>query len=68
MIDRLAHKAHVLDISREKGGRFEETVAWLESSKSKQTTVKKGTVDWNKWTSFELARVDQSSLDKNKIL
>jgi hypothetical protein len=66
MIDRLAHKAHVLDISREKGGRFEETVAWLESSKSKQTTVKKGTVDWNKWTSFELARVDQSSLDKNR--
>jgi len=42
MIDRLAHKAHVLDISREKGGRFEETVAWLESSESKQTTVKKG--------------------------
>jgi len=39
MIDRLAHKAHVLDISREKGGRFEETVAWLESkphAKAKQ--------------------------------
>jgi DNA replication protein DnaC len=34
MIDRLAHKAHVLDISREKGGRFEETVAWLDSKKS----------------------------------
>jgi DNA replication protein DnaC len=33
LIDRLAHKAHVLDISREKGGRFEETIAWLESSK-----------------------------------
>jgi DNA replication protein DnaC len=31
MIDRLAHKAHVLDISREKGGRFEETIAWLEN-------------------------------------
>jgi DNA replication protein DnaC len=31
LIDRLAHKAHVLDISREKGGRFEETLAWLES-------------------------------------
>jgi len=30
LIDRLAHKAHVLDISREKGGRFEETIAWLE--------------------------------------
>jgi len=30
LIDRLAHKAHVLDISREKGGRFEETLAWLE--------------------------------------
>jgi DNA replication protein DnaC len=29
LIDRLAHKAHVLDISREKGGRFEETLAWL---------------------------------------
>jgi DNA replication protein DnaC len=33
LIDRLAHKAHILDISRDKGGRFEETIAWLESSK-----------------------------------
>lgn len=33
LIDRLAHKAHILDISREKGGRFEETIAWLEKSK-----------------------------------
>jgi DNA replication protein DnaC len=32
LIDRLAHKAHVLDISREHGGRFEETVAWLSNS------------------------------------
>ena len=31
MIDRLAHKAHVLDISREHGGRFEETLAWLKN-------------------------------------
>jgi DNA replication protein DnaC len=29
-IDRLAHKAHIMDISREKGGRLEETLAWLE--------------------------------------
>ena len=33
LIDRLAHKAHILDISRDKGGRFEETIAWLELSK-----------------------------------
>ncbi len=32
LIDRLAHKAHVLDISRDKGGRFEETIAWLEET------------------------------------
>ena len=32
LIDRLAHKAHILDMSREKGGRFEETIAWLEHS------------------------------------
>lgn len=32
MIDRLAHKAHILDISREQGGRFEETLAWLKNS------------------------------------
>ena len=25
-VDRLAHKGHILDISREKGGRFEETM------------------------------------------
>jgi len=30
-VDRLAHKAHILDISRDKGGRFEETVAWLNN-------------------------------------
>lgn len=33
MIDRLAHKAHILDISREKGGRYEETLAWLGGEK-----------------------------------
>ena len=33
LIDRLAHKAHILDISRDKGGRFEETIAWIEESK-----------------------------------
>jgi DNA replication protein DnaC len=32
--DRLAHKGHILDISREKGGRLEETIAWIESRKS----------------------------------
>jgi len=33
LIDRLAHKAHILDISRDKGGRFEETIAWLDSKR-----------------------------------
>lgn len=33
LIDRLAHKAHIMDISRDKGDRFEETIAWLEDSK-----------------------------------
>jgi DNA replication protein DnaC len=33
LIDRLAHKAHVLDISRHKGGRFKETIAWIQHSK-----------------------------------
>ena len=33
LIDRLAHKAHVLDISRDNGGRFEETIAWLDSKR-----------------------------------
>jgi DNA replication protein DnaC len=31
LVDRLAHKAHVLDMSREQGGRFEETLAWLKN-------------------------------------
>jgi len=30
-VDRLAHKAHILDISRDTGGRFEETLAWLKN-------------------------------------
>lgn len=33
-VDRLAHKGHILDISREKGGRFEETMAWLKGKSS----------------------------------
>ena len=34
-VDRLTHKAHILDISRENGGRFEETIAWLEERKAR---------------------------------
>jgi DNA replication protein DnaC len=33
--DRLTHKAHILDISREGGGRFEETLAWMEERKAR---------------------------------
>jgi DNA replication protein DnaC len=33
LVDRLAHKAHILDISRDKGGRYEETIAWLQDPK-----------------------------------
>lgn len=35
IVDRLAHKAHVLDISRENSHRFEETIAWLKSKQAK---------------------------------
>jgi len=34
-VDRLTHKAHILDISRENGGRFEETLAWMEERKAR---------------------------------
>jgi len=34
-VDRLTHKAHILDISREGGGRFEETLAWIEERKAR---------------------------------
>ena len=34
VVDRLTHKGHILDISREKGGRFEETMTWLENRKA----------------------------------
>ena len=34
VVDRLTHKGHILDISREKGGRFEETMAWMEERKN----------------------------------
>jgi len=33
IVDRLAHKAHILDISRETSHRFEETISWLKSQK-----------------------------------
>lgn len=39
MIDRLAHKAHVLDISREHGGRFEETIAWMSNMSDTNPTT-----------------------------
>lgn len=32
IVDRLAHKAHVLDISRETSHRYEETLSWLRAS------------------------------------
>ena len=32
MVDRLAHKAHVLDITRPTSHRFEETISWLKSN------------------------------------
>ncbi len=31
IVDRLAHKAHILDISRETSHRFEETISWLKT-------------------------------------
>jgi len=34
VVDRLTHKGHILDISRERGGRFEETIAWMEKRKN----------------------------------
>jgi DNA replication protein DnaC len=34
VVDRLTHKGHILDISREIGGRFEETMAWIEERKA----------------------------------
>ena len=45
MIDRLAHKAHVLDISRDEGGRFEETLAWMTNNQAENNiflTAKSG--------------------------
>ena len=31
IVDRLAHKAHILDITRETSHRFEETIAWIKT-------------------------------------
>lgn len=33
IVDRLAHKAHIMDISREISHRYEETMAWMKNSK-----------------------------------
>ncbi len=33
MVDRLAYKAHIMDISREVSHRYEETVAWINGKK-----------------------------------
>lgn len=31
LVDRLAHRAHILDISLEKSARYEDTIAWLKT-------------------------------------
>lgn len=31
IVDRLAHRAHILDITRETSHRFEETIAWIKT-------------------------------------
>lgn len=31
LVDRLAHKAHILDISRDTSHRFEETISWMQN-------------------------------------
>lgn len=31
LVDRLAHKAHILDISRDTSHRFEETISWIKN-------------------------------------
>lgn len=36
LVDRLAYKAHVLDVSREVSHRYEETVTWKKESSSNQ--------------------------------
>jgi len=33
IVDRLAYKAHIMDISRETSHRYEETIAWLNNKK-----------------------------------
>lgn len=33
IVDRLAHKAHIMDMSRETSYRYEETISWLNSKK-----------------------------------
>jgi len=35
-VDRLTLRGHILDISREQGGRFEETVTWIENRKKQR--------------------------------
>jgi DNA replication protein DnaC len=36
LVDRLAHKAHILDLSRERSHRFEETISWIENKKKEE--------------------------------
>jgi len=37
MVDRLAYKAHILDITRDVSHRYEETIYW---KKEKNSTIK----------------------------
>jgi len=40
-VDRLCHRGHILDISRDKGGRFEDTVSWLENRSGSSKSIPK---------------------------
>jgi len=36
LVDRLAHKAHILDISRDTSHRFEETISWMQNQSKEE--------------------------------
>ena len=63
MVDRLAYKAHILDLSRNVSHRYEETVSWKNSKKYVNFIIEK-VVHFSiiKWSIFHLTNTKERAI------
>lgn len=67
MVDRLAYKAHILDISRDISHRYEETLSWKENKQLIFMFEKVDHFSNINWTKFHLTNTNVKDKKKDKI-